>query len=314
MKTVVVTGGSGFIGSHLVQALNKKGIQTVNVDKVQPHKNLVGVINQITDISDSNFHYRYEQPDILFHLAANPWSLVNDAVGWFHGSKDAFYNNTVGTYNALKEINPKHIVFASTANIYGDGRKHREDSKINITSQYGYSKLIAEEIIRRSKIPFTIFRFGTVVGSRGRCFPNLLVWNSVHPSEEPVQIFCNGNTYRDLVHVEDIVDALMMSQSFVEETDRPRNTYNVSMGTEISGLELAKLTSEIANDFGYILRYKPVSFSAPGYVQASTLDISRIRESQGWEPLRDIYCIITELFDYYKSKDAIKPPTWDELR
>ena len=308
---VVVTGGSGFIGSHLVDALrNESGkVRVINIDKKLPTETKVGVLHQCADLSKDDFLFPDEPPEVLYHLAATPWSMVKDNEGWFHGSHDAFYNNTVGTYNALRTINPKTIVFSSTANLYGEGRKLTEMSPIKLSSQYGYSKWIAEEIIRKSGKRNVIFRFGTVVGTRGRCFPNRLVWSAIRGI--PEQVFCNGQAYRDLVDVNDIVDALIKAPKFSLPEDS--GLYNLSMGMEISTGDLAKLVSEVALQKGYKTKFTLTSFKAPGYVKESTLDIDRIRRQQNWTPKSDIYKIIDTPFRYYEAKDAIEPPTWDTV-
>jgi UDP-glucose 4-epimerase len=304
---VVVTGGSGFIGSHLVEALRNKGKKVINIDKRPPVSFRTGVVYQNADLSKDDFIFPDEPPEVLYHLAATPWSMVKDSEGWFHGSKDAFYNNTVGTYNALRTINPKMIVFSSTANLYGEGRKFSEMSPVQLSSQYGYSKWVAEEIIRKSGKKHIVFRFGTVVGTRGRCFPNRLVWSAIR--EIPEEIFCNGQAYRDLVDVNDIVDALTKASTF----NLPENTglYNVSMGMEISTGELANLVADVAMQKGYKTNFTLTSFKAPGYVKESTLDISKIERQQNWHPKSDIYKIINTLFTYYESEDAIEPPPWN---
>ena len=306
-ELVVVTGGSGFIGSHLVEALRNNGKDVINIDKVYPQYHSDVDFVQ-ADISKDNFVFTYPQPDVLYHLAATPWSMVKGG-SWFSGSQSAFYNNTVGTYLALLKIKPKKIIFSSTANLYGEGRKLKETSPISISSQYGYSKYVAEKIIQASGIPHVIFRFGTVVGTRGRCFPNRLVYSAIH--NLPIDIFANGETYRDLVDVNDIVDALLKAPNFEECITQP--IYNLSMGQEVSGLELACLVKEEGMKRGYNLNYKLTDFTAPGYVKESTLDIDKINSEQFWYPLSDINIIIKTLFDYYEGKNAIEPPTWDQV-
>jgi nucleoside-diphosphate-sugar epimerase len=235
--------------------------------------------------------------------------MVKDKEGWFHGSHDAFYNNTVGTFNALRTINPKIIIFSSTANLYGEGRKFTELSPIKLSSQYGYSKFLGEEIIKKSGKKNVIFRFGTVVGTKGRCFPNRLVWSAIRGI--PEEIFCNGQAYRDLVDVNDIVDALIKAPKF--NLAENAGLYNVSMGMEISTGDLAELVSEVATQKGYKTNFTLTSFQAPGYVKESTLDINKIKRQQNWIPKSDIYKIIDTLFRYYETTDALEPPMWNSV-
>ena len=307
VDTVVVTGGSGFIGSHLISELRHQRLKIINIDKVPPQHLENDVHFQHADLSDKDFKYIGEKPSVVFHLAADT-NLITKGKTWFDDSHSSFFNNSVSTFNVLKEINPEIIIFSSTANLYGEGRKLKELSPFNISSQYGYSKLIAEQIIRSSLTQYRILRFGTVVGPRAKTYPARLVYCAMNDIE--TEVFCNGQNYRDLVDVRDIVDALIASVGFDEDYDRPRDTYNVSMGNEICGQALAEIVSELALDRGYELKYKLTPDRAPGYVKDSTLSIDRIREIQGWDPKIDVYSMISSIFDYYENTlDAPEPPS-----
>jgi len=305
-KVCVVTGGSGFIGSHLVDELHTRSRRVINIDKKPPATIKDDVLYEHADLADPNFTYLGDQPDVLFHLAAMPWTMTKGESSWFYGDKDIFRSNASGTYNALHSIKPECIVFSSTANVYGEGRKIEEFDPIRLSSPYGYSKWVAEEIIRKSGVPFTIFRFGTVVGTRGRCFPNRLVWCSINNT--PVDVFYKGQTYRDLIDVRDIVDALIKAPSW-----GGCGTFNLSMGMETSGKQLVEIVSQEAEDRGYHLNYKLVPYGAPGYIKKSTLSTKQITDTVGWAPRYDVYSIIQTLFDYYEDKNAIEPPDWRTL-
>lgn len=153
--------------------------------------------------------------------------------------------------------------------------------------------------------PFVIFRFGTVVGIRGRCFPNRLVWCTVN--NVPVKIFNMGDTYRDLIDVRDVVSAMLSAK------DLEDGIYNISCGMEISGKVLAHQVFNEAHDRGYDLQYDLTEFVAPGYVPYSTLDISKVLETGVWEPKITLKRTISDLFDYYEQAGVIEPPRWDRI-
>lgn len=299
----LVTGGSGFIGSHLVETLRKSRIETTSLD-IKKDADVVADIR--TSGLSKGLRPYYDE---IHHLAGRPWAKVRDESRWHFESHPDFLTNSLGTQRVLTATDSDIFVFSSTANLYGNGRKFKEDSPFNISSPYGYSKAVAERIISLSGRRHVIFRFGTVVGSRGRCFPNLLVWSVVNGKAEKVEIFNNGNTYRDIVDVRDIVSA-MMSASKLEN-----DIYNISSGTEIRGPDLATIVDEEARKRGYDgLEFETTPFMAPGYVPESTLNISKILETGVWKPKYKLRDTITWLFDYYESaKDAPKPPAWDEL-
>ena len=309
MSINVVTGGSGFIGSHLVEHLNKLGKRVLILDKVLPNYKLPeDVLFEQVDLSNPNWKYCGDSVDLLFHLAADPWSMVKGS-SWFNGSRKAFYNNTLATYNVIEQTKPKHIIFSSTANIYGEGLKKSEDSPISLTSQYGYSKYIAEEIIRNSEIPYTIFRFGTVVGSRGRTFPNRLVWSAINGI--PIQLFYDGKAKRDIIDVKDVVETITRGREFQKLRD---NTYNLSIGKDITNKQMANLVAERALARGYNLGFSLSPFVAPGYIKYSTLFTGKMQRLYKWKPTQTYNEIFNSLFDYYiNNPSALEPPSWETL-
>ena len=207
-KPIIITGGSGFLGSHLITMLRARGEEVINIDKNPPRgPSKDDQIYEYGNLVTFASRFNHDPPDLLIHLGASPWSMVRGKEGWFNDSNNTFLNNALGTYNALLEIKPKKVIFASSANVYGEGRDLRESSPIHISSGYGYSKWIAEEIIRKSGIPYTILRFGTVAGPRGRTFPNRLVWDAFHAI--PIEIFYGGTAKRDIVDVDDVCSAIL---------------------------------------------------------------------------------------------------------
>lgn len=304
-KTITVTGGSGFLGSHLISLLRSRGEEVINIDKEPPRgpdKN--DQIYEYGNLVTYASRYNHEPPELLIHLGASSWSMVRGKTGWFNDSNKTFLNNALGTYNALLEIKPEKVIFASSANVYGEGRDLKESSRIDISSGYGYSKWIAEEIIRKSGIPHVILRFGTVAGPRGRTFPNRLVWDAVH--DNPVELFYKGTARRDIVDVDDICSAIIHARDL-------SGTYNVATGKEYNSKDLATLIDVIGRSRGYKLNYSLVPMGPPGYVRESTLNIDKIKRT-GWAPQYCINEIITKLFNYYEEPGAIEPPTWKDAK
>jgi len=305
MSEVLVTGGSGFIGSHLVDTLCKRGDSVFNFDIVRPRP---GALRHSFIRGSISYHYFHGAPSIfgnIFHLAANPWSKVKNPKSWIHEQQDLMRTNIYGTLRMLNQYPSLSFIFASTANLYGNGRKFKETDDFCISSPYGYSKAVCERMIAFSGRPYVIFRFGTVVGIRGRCFPNRLVWCAIN--NIPVKIFNMGDTYRDLIDVRDVVSAMLSAK------DLEDGIYNISCGMEITGKVLAHQVFNEAHDRGHNLRYSLTEFVAPGYVPHSTLDTSKILDTGVWNPRITLKQTIADLFDYYEEKDSIEPPSWDKI-
>jgi UDP-glucose 4-epimerase len=315
---IIVTGGSGFIGSNLLDFLSDAEFafgktRIISIDKREPDFKLPNIEYVTADLSKPDFHYVGQKPEAVIHLAGYPWSKVKGDQGWLAEADDCFQNNTVATYNVLSKIRPNKIIFSSTANLYGEGRKLKEDAPKQISSPYGYSKWVAEEVIRKSGIEYIIFRFGTVVGKRGRTFPSRLVYSAIH--NLPVDLFYKGEAYRDLISVDDICRALTSAFFFPKNSDLKwsDNTYNVSMGMEISGAILAETVAKKAKEYGYELTYKLADYAPNGFVKESTLSINKIHRQIGWEPQVKLDDLVDTLFKYYEEPDAKEPPTWESL-
>jgi nucleoside-diphosphate-sugar epimerase len=313
--TLIVTGGSGFIGSNLLDMLVEKykkyyDVKIISIDKRPPDKMFDDVEYIVEDLADPEFKYINEKPRAVIHLAGSPWSKVKGDQGWLAEADNCFYNNTVATYNVLSKIRPEKIIFSSSANIYGQGRRMREIHPIQISSPYGYSKWVCEEEIRKSGIEYVIYRFGTVIGIRGRTFPNRLVYCAVHGI--PIELFNNGKAYRDLISVHDICRALI-SAIYMQTCEPFENTYNVSMGMEVSGSTIAEIVARTATKYGYKLDYSKTPFAPNGYVLESTLNIEKIYKRFGWKPEKNVSTVLDELFKYYVEPDAKIPPAWESL-
>jgi UDP-glucose 4-epimerase len=200
MKKILITGNSGYIGSHLTQILNKdERYELYGLDLNQP---LVGIKNFVTEDIKNFFAWKYSKIefDCVIHLAGEV------AVGRSVLNPTYYYlTNTLGTLNVLKNIKTKNFVFASTGSAAG------------MNSPYSISKKGAEEIVTQycteNNIPFTIFRFYNVVGTDGikPTNPDGLMWNLMK-AKDTGKFVLFGNDYntpdgscvRDYTHVNEI--------------------------------------------------------------------------------------------------------------
>lgn len=152
MNKILITGNSGYIGSHLSQILTKNNsIEVHGLDKQQPTIPLSKFY--LKDIRETN-NWDFDEYDCVIHLAAEV------AVGRSVFNPTLYYlTNTLGTLNVLSKIKTKRFVFASTGSAAG------------LASPYGISKRMAEDIVdqycKENNIPFTTFRFYNVVGKDG---------------------------------------------------------------------------------------------------------------------------------------------------
>lgn len=295
----VVTGGAGFIGSNVVDALVARGDDVTVIDNLTTgrRENLEdalarGAVLHEADVRDSAVVLELmhaARPELVFHLAAQV--DVRRAVTW--PEEDAAVNvlGTIAVLEAARASGARRVINSSTGGgLYGDAKvlPTPEDDPIHPLAPYGQAKLAAEgycELYGRLHGLSTVsLRYGNVYGPR----------QDVHGEAGVVAIFCgclaegrpptvfgDGRQTRDWVEVQDVVGANLLAAE--SEVTGP---VNIGWGREISVVELLAALSEASHGAQFP---EPV-FAAerPGEVRRSCLDASRARTELGWEPRVDL--------------------------
>jgi UDP-glucose 4-epimerase len=284
----VVTGGAGFIGSHIVDALLARGDEVHVLDDLSTGKRenvAEGARLHAGDIrSDTDAVFDEVRPDACFHFAAQP----NVRVSVERPDFDADINvvGTVRVLDAARRHGTK-LVFASTGGaIYGDGdTPATEDAPRHPLSPYGTAKLAGEEYIRTFNrlhgSMHTILRFGNVYGPRQDPHGEagvVAIFMSRLRAGEPPQIFGDGQQTRDYVYVADAVAAT------VAALRHEGGTFNVGTGKETSVLDLLARIQRVAGT-NVEPEFAP---PRPGELQRSVLDISRAAAGLRWSPTEDL--------------------------
>lgn len=266
---ILVTGGNGFVGRHLCAKLVAGGHEVVVLDnfsssKKGATKDVQTVKGDIRDKSD--VARAMKSCGAVFHLAA----LVNLRVA----SDDADYEiNFLGAktvFDMAKKQDAK-VVFTSSAAVYGNAGLCKEDMECRPISQYGKSKLKAENYLRKHMPGSFIVRFFNVYGPGGNSAVNTFCRNV--PDYRPVKIYGNGMQTRDYVYAADAADALVLGLD-------SSGTYNVGTGHEASLLEVLDIIHEIT-------KAKPeIKFELPNEkeIKRSKADTTKIRAELGWQP------------------------------
>ena len=225
---ILVTGGSGYLGSHLVRTIIKNGDIPIVVDKEYPIFDVPFVQGDICDINVLKICFEEYQIDCVVHLA----SLISVGEGESN-PHSYYYNNIVSTLNVLKcmkEYNVKNIVFASSAAVYGESEGQiTEESPKEPISVYGRSKLMCENIIEdfcnTHNFKFAILRFFNLCGrcsgipfKRKSSMHLIDIADDVAKGKKEIlNIFGgdyptkDGSCLRDYVHVMDVVNAILSS-------------------------------------------------------------------------------------------------------
>jgi UDP-glucose 4-epimerase len=278
----LVTGGAGFIGSHLVDALCARGDEVAVLDDLstgrREHVNAEATLHEasITDAAAVNAVFAAARPEVVFHLAAQ----IDVRRSVADPQRDLAVN-VAGTLNVFDAARGAQLVFASTGGaIYGDTDivPTSEEAPERPAAPYGQAKLAAEGYLRvlagLRGAPVTCLRFANVYGPRqdplgegGVC----AIFCGAAVAGSPVTVFGTGEQTRDFVYVGDVVDACLAA-------DGSFGPFNIGTGVETSVISLAErlgLNVERAH-------------ARPGEVERSCLDPSRAARELGWRAATDL--------------------------
>ena len=295
---MLVTGGAGFIGSHIVDNLMKKGgkvrlldnLSTGSMDNVAPwiERSDFTFVNGDC-LNRKDIREAMKGCGLVFHLAANPEVRV--------GAVDTeidFQQNIVATYNVLEAMREsetaKTIVFTSTSAVYGDARilpTPEEYGPLEPISLYGASKLACEALISAYCHTFdmrgVIYRFANIVGSRSG---HGVVWDFIHKLlENPLEleILGDGTQTKSYLMVDECVDALLFG---LEHASGRVEIYNIGAEDQISVKEIARVVTEQMGLKGLRFRYTGGVRGGRGWigdVKTMFLDVSKMKRL-GWKP------------------------------
>ena len=296
MTTCIVTGGAGFLGSHLCEHLLDKGHRVICMDNLD-----TGTLENIEHIRDENFEFRYqdlteyveidEPVDLIYHLAS-PASPIDYSRLPLHTLKVGSY----GTHHMLGLAKEKRARFllASTSEVYGDPEVHPQSedywghvNPIGPRGVYDEAKRYAEALTMayhgQQGVNTCIARIFNTYGGRmrphdGRAIPTFL---RQALQDKPVTVFGDGSQTRSFCYVDDMVRGLVTLME--SEVHQPVNLGNPG---EMTLLELAKTVIEVTEARSQIV-FEALPTDDPTVRQP---DITRAREWLGWEPeveLRD---------------------------
>jgi len=280
---VLVTGGAGFIGGHLVEKLVERDWDVMVFDSferasLETLKTLPSEAElRRIDIRDLKSMKRYvDDVDVIFHLAALT-DVVESEV-----KKDEYWNvNVMGTENVLKiakDVSAK-LVFTSSAAVYGElSDVAREDLKPNPISFYGATKLEGEKLCMRYHEEYgtdiVVLRLFNVFGERARGGVVKIFLERAREGK-PLIIYGDGEAVRDFIYVGDVVDALIKAASSEKASGR---ILNIGSGKPTKVRELAEV---VAKETGVKIIYES---ERRGEIKFSLADISLAKKLLNWNP------------------------------
>jgi UDP-glucose 4-epimerase len=284
---VLVTGGAGFIGSQLVDALLERGHQVVVVDNLSTGfaRNLNPLVSFYRmSISDADLASVFEQerPQLVSHQAAQMIIQRSVADPLFDASV-----NILGSLNIILNClrtGVRKVVYASSGGaVYGEPEYLPVDEKhpVNPISQYGVSKHTVEHYLHlyaaNHGLSYTVLRYPNVYGPRqnpGGEAGVVAIFAGLMLRGQRCTIFGPGNKTRDYIHVSDIVEANILA---LERGDK--QIYNLGTGIETSDQAMFDTLAEVLGYRGSPI-YAPMR---PGEIQRICLDASKARRELGWQ-------------------------------
>lgn len=289
MKSLV-TGGAGFIGSHIVEKLLSMGSEVIVIDNEYSDNEQFNwnekAHNYKYDICDY-VHTRslYDGVDYVFHCAAE--ARIGPSI---ENPINTMNINTLGTCTVLqcaREAGVKKVMYSSTSAAYGlNPSPNIEIQPNDCLNPYSVSKVAGEELCKMYTslygLPTVIFRYFNVYGERaprkGQYAPVIGIFLRQFAAGEPLTIVGDGEQRRDFVYVGDVANANIMAAISNLEPEKYGQVYNVGTGKNYSVNEIAEQISDNTVNIP----------SRVGEIKISLADISKIKSALGWEPKTDI--------------------------
>ncbi|MDO8609837.1 MAG: GDP-mannose 4,6-dehydratase [bacterium] len=309
-KNILVTGGTGFVGSHLVEELIKQKANVVTT--FLSHNPLSYFSSQklnekvtMVNVDICNYEKVFDvvtkfNIDYIFHLAAQ--ALVETA---YYNPKRTLYSNVMGTINVLESarLYPKikGVIFASSDKAYGKLKKDKylETDPLKGDHPYEVSKsaadLICYSYFKTYGLPVAITRFGNIYGEGDLNFSRIIpgIMQSVI-QKKILEIRSDGKFVRDYLYVKDVIRGYIL---LAENIDKAKGqAYNFGSSETLSVLDLIKLIEKTLNKK---IDYKILN-TAKNEIPYQSLNYSKINEEFDWKPKENINLKVEKIFSWYK--------------
>jgi UDP-glucuronate decarboxylase len=306
-KRILVTGGAGFLGSHLIDRLLAQGHEVICVD------NLFSSTKRNIDHMHANPRFEFMRHDVCFPLYVEVDEIYNLAcpaspIHYQHDPVQTLKTSVHGAINMLglaKRLKCR-ILQASTSEVYGDPVVHPQTEEywgnvnpIGPRACYDEGKRAAETLFfdyhRQAGVPIKVARIFNTYGPRmhrhdGRVVSNFIVQALL---DQPITIYGDGSQTRSFCYVDDLLDGLMKLMASPAEVIGPINIGNTR---EFTILELAKMVIEITGSGSEIVR-KPLPGDDPKQRQP---DITKARTLLSWEPKVPVQEGLTHTVAYFR--------------
>ncbi len=322
---ILVSGGAGYVGSHVVNALKASKRSVIVVDNFRS-----GHLENIPDVPyvNASIHdkellaniIQTEKVSAVMHFAAS--TVIRESIEY---PLDYYENNTGGTLNLLQVClaqKIQHFIFSSTAAVYGTANENiSEDFPLAPTNPYGHSKVMSEQIVKdvanTCTLNYVILRYFNVAGASMDGTIGQRTTNATHLFKVAVEVACgikpslpiygddyatrDGTCIRDFIHVDDLANAHIQALRYLENNG-DSITLNCGYGRGYSVKEVINALETICQ------RPLPTTLEKrrPGDLASVIADNTLIKKTLDWQPQYDnILTMVKSAFDWQKKLQAL---------
>lgn len=298
-KNIIVTGGSGFLGTHLLRALVREGYSVKNID-LRPSAEFETVIADVQD--RQKMLEEIKNAEAVFHLA----SLIEAGESVKEPQKYIDYNidGTVSVLEAMRQNGIPTFIFSSSAAVYGEPLHIpvKEDDRTIPINPYGMTKLAMEGLIssyvQAHGFTGVALRYFNLYGPEehhepeSHALPRFI--KQIYTDQE-VTVWGSGEHLRDYIHIADIVDAHLMALDYARNNPNKYHYYNLSTEKPTSVLEIVKIVEETMGKKAQITHFP----ERPGDPLKLYADASKARQELGWEAKVGIHEGVRGVVEYF---------------
>jgi len=317
MQSVLVTGGAGFIGSHLCERLLREGIQTICLDNFDDfyepaikHRNIQAMTaspyfdkieGDIRDLALVRDLVERFQPDGIIHLAARAGVRPSIENPWLY--EEVNIRGTLSILQICRDFEIRRLVFASSSSVYGEKTEipfSEDDPADRPISPYGATKRAGEILCytyhRLYDIDVACLRFFTAFGPRQRPEMAIHKFTRLIDHGETIPMYGEGDSMRDYTYIDDIVDGLF--KALVK--NRGYQIYNLGESRTTKLIDLIHMIERALGKQAAIERLP----DQPGDVPVTCANVTKARELLGYNPRVDIKEGIDRFVTWYRNPEA----------
>lgn len=306
---VLVTGGSGFIGSHVVDKLRDKGIEVRVYDLIIPtfRKDIEFYQGSILDMTTLGF--ALNGIDAVFHLAAV--ADVKDVYDAPHYSESVNVRGTINVLESARRSNIKRIIYGSTTWVYSEAEQNKVDETTPLHAPshlYTSTKLAGEyycqSYARLYNLEVTILRYGIPYGPKARGGAVIPIFVKKALNGESLTLAGDGSQFRKFVYVEDLAEGNVLALKTIAKN----KIYNLDGKEKITIKQIAETIGKILGNVK--IEYTP---ARPGDFSGKEVSSELAKKELNWEPKTSFLEGVRRYIEWYRNNETKKEIEWERI-